>query len=771
MSNSRVTQGVAIASEWSLAEIDVLCDAFEDALRRGEEPRIGDYLEQCEGPLRGTVFAELMQVELELRPESGSHATYRQYLSQFPEYSDVIETIAFKHGLTTSHSPGLCPGVSSEPGSSPRDNPRAEPGAMEEVPSRIAHFQLQEKLGTGGMGEVWRAWDSRLKRTVAIKIPRNRQLSEQELHRFLREGRAAGQLNHPHIVSVHEVGRDGHLAFIVSDFIEGQSLQQWLANRVVPLHRAAEVCAQLAEALHHAHEHGIVHRDLKPSNILLSADGSPHVVDFGIAKWTDDTLQLTLDGFALGTPAYMSPEQARGDSAHVDRRADVYALGAILYTMLTGKAPFTSDTPTAVLRAVLDDSPPLPRSLRRDIPRDLETICLKAMEKEPSRRYATAEAMAADLARFMRGDPILGRRPSLLEKTARLVRKRPAAAVAVMLGLLSIAAFGFAGVLARENRSLQGLIPITLETKPPGARVVFVPLHPSTQEPEAEKAVYPTMRSPVNAEIKPGDYLVVAALDDGRFHEVYRRVPKDSSEIVNQRTGGWHRSGEGIVLNTINIPDLNVTEGMAWVDPNVGKATELSVAPRQLPFYVDVRELTYGDCPACLVRKNGDLQRKVLLDHAITVDFDSACDYAEMMGKRLPTVGEYVSAALQPKMKTCTDVDFAQTEFGPAGTPECDRVGHAMPIAGLYSNVAEWTTTALGPAEQNKGAFANLNIPQISLYRIIKGGDMAVVDGNPSAAPEHRDPNTGFGIERYRTKPGVGFRCVRSASPRFLSTP
>jgi serine/threonine-protein kinase len=774
MPNRGATRRVASATEWSPEEIDVLCDAFEDAFRRGENPRIEDYLEQCEGPLRSAVFSELMLVELELREDPEKKSSYSRYLASFPEFSDIIETLAFKHGLTTSHSPGLYPGAYSEPDVSVRENPRTEPGAVKEAPTRIAHFQLQEKLGTGGMGEVWRAWDSRLQRTVAIKLPRNRHLSEQELHRFLREGRAAAQLKHPGIVPVHEVGRDGDLAYIVSDFVAGASLQQLLDQQPLKPLRAAEMCSQLADALHHAHERGIVHRDLKPSNILLSADGNPHVVDFGIAKWADDAHNLTLQGSALGTPAYMSPEQAAGDSSNVDQRADVYALGAILYKMLTGQVPFPGEDPAAILRAVIEKSPPPPQSLRREIPRDLETICNKAMEKKPSCRYATAEAMAADLKRFMRGDPIVGRRPSLIEKAVRVVRKRPALTAAIMLGVLAVTAIGFATFLARENSSLLGLISVEVETNPPGARVVLVPLNETTQEPQGEKAVFPAQRTPLSVKLQPGDYLIVAALDDGRFHEVFRHVPKDPQTGKSQLSG-WSPRGGGVALRTINIPNLSVTEGMAWVDPKVVAASQLPPARYPPSFYMDAREVRFSDCPVSvdgggLVAEEKGLaaNRKSHPDHAATVSFDFACYIAESLGKRLPTAGEFQCAASLPKTANCTEAENLGTEFGPAGTPECDRVGSPTPIRGLHSNVAEWTTTALRRAEQDNSPFEALHIPQIALFRIVKGGSMAVVQGSPTLASKDRDAAGGFGIERYRSYPGLGFRGVRSSSPRFL---
>ena len=279
---------------------------------------------------------------------------------------------------------------------------------------RLAHFELQQKLGAGAFGSVWKAIDTRLERVVAVKIPRL-SLDENEAESFFREARAAAQLSHTNIVAVHEIGREADVVFIVSDFIDGETLAEKLAKGNFNERRAARILAKLARALHHAHVEGVVHRDLKPGNIIIDRSGDPFLMDFGLAKRRSGEATLTMEGKVLGTPAYMSPEQAAGHSHHVDGRADIYALGVILFQMLTRELPFRG-SPSMLLHQILNDDPVRPRRLNQSISVDLETICLKCMEKSPEKRYGDAAALAGDLDHFLKGEPIEARPVGSIER-------------------------------------------------------------------------------------------------------------------------------------------------------------------------------------------------------------------------------------------------------------------------------------------------------------------------------------------------------------------
>jgi WD40 repeat protein/tRNA A-37 threonylcarbamoyl transferase component Bud32/ribosomal protein S27E len=323
-----------------------------------------------------------------------------------------------------------------------------EPGATTtyqstELPETIGKFHVLQLLGRGAFGSVYKARDPELDRVVAIKVPRAGYFrTHEEEERFLREARSAARLSHPGIVPVHEIAHAEGVPYLVSDYVESLTLADLLTGVRPDFQETAELVARLAEALDHAHRAGIVHRDIKPSNILIDGARAPHLTDFGLARRDEGEITVTIEGQILGTPAYMAPEQAAGEA--VDGRGDVYSLGVVLYEMLTGELPFHGNQ-RMLLYQVVHDEPRPPRRLNDRIPRDLETICLKAIAKQPARRYATAGALADDLRRYLKREPIKARPTGRAERLWRWCRRNPIVAT-LSASLLIVLIAGLVGV-------------------------------------------------------------------------------------------------------------------------------------------------------------------------------------------------------------------------------------------------------------------------------------------------------------------------------------
>jgi serine/threonine-protein kinase len=318
----------------------------------------------------------------------------------------------------------------------------------------VPGYEVQAVLGRGGMGVVYKAWHQRLRRTVALKMllagPYSR---PEELERFLREAETVAGLQHANIVHVHEAGEVDGVPYFTMEFVEGGSLAQKRAGTPQPARPAAALVASVAEAVHSAHQRGIVHRDLKPGNILLAADGTPKLSDFGLARRLEAATGLTQSGAAVGTPGYMAPEQAEGKARDVGPAADIYALGAIFYELLTGRPPFCGETATETLRQVVSQDPVPPSRLNAAVPRDAETICLKCLQKDRQRRYPSAAALADDLHRFGRNEPIVARPIGPLERARRWTQRHKAAAalVATAVALLALTIGGGAWLLQQRT--------------------------------------------------------------------------------------------------------------------------------------------------------------------------------------------------------------------------------------------------------------------------------------------------------------------------------
>jgi tetratricopeptide (TPR) repeat protein/predicted Ser/Thr protein kinase len=315
---------------------------------------------------------------------------------------------------------------------------------------RFGKYILVRELGAGGMGVVYQAYETELRRTVALKFIRGVE-AERDLERFLREAQLAATLSHPGIAPIYESGVHEGKHYFAMQFVEGRTLDQVLAAEERPsVRRGVEILAAVADAVEYAHEHGIIHRDLKPANVMVDARGRAFVMDFGLAKSVRAGSSLTGSGLTVGTPAYMSPEQAQGDPARIGPRTDVYALGACLYQLATGKPPFDGENVVELLVDVVHRDPVPPRRANPKFPVDLETIALKALDKDPDRRYASAAEFAAELRRWMEGEPILARPAGPLSRFAKRVRKQRTAAAGALALVLGLAVGG--GILAARMR-------------------------------------------------------------------------------------------------------------------------------------------------------------------------------------------------------------------------------------------------------------------------------------------------------------------------------
>jgi serine/threonine-protein kinase len=380
-----------------LNRLNRLCDRFERAWREGSSPRIEDYLVQVADAERAELLQELLSLEIHYRRQRGELPTADEYLSRFPQLDRAALEAELVSEPSSIHANPLAATVQGTP-----SRRIAPPGPGVRV-RYLGDYELLQEVAHGGMGVVYKARQLSLNRLVAVKMILAGELATQEAHdRFHAEAEAAAALDHPNIVPVFEVGEYEGQHYFSMSYVDGQSLAARLADGPLPPREAAELVVTVAEAVEYAHQRGVIHRDIKPSNILIDCHGRPRVTDFGLAKQVDRGSELTATGQALGTPSYMAPEQAAGQINAVSPASDVYGLGALLYALLTGRPPFQAATPLETLTQVVAREPVPPRRLNPAVPKDLETISLKCLEKAIPRRYPSAQALADDPGAFSR---------------------------------------------------------------------------------------------------------------------------------------------------------------------------------------------------------------------------------------------------------------------------------------------------------------------------------------------------------------------------------
>lgn len=406
-----------------LRKIDEIADRFEAEWSAQRRPRIEDWVSSVKPNFQPRLLAELMAIELEWRLDRGETPSLQEYLKRFPEQNQVIAQVF--SDWEQSISLEATGDFKAEPGDTLV--PHADLTPAESLSSGklfLDRFQLQRKLGQGGFGSVYEAYDVQLGRAVALKVPHSG-ANEETRKRFLSEARAAGKLRHNQIVTVFDGGDSEGTLYIVCELIDGKDLAQTIQTRSPSLPQLIGWIRDAATGLAYAHQEGVIHRDIKPANLLVSADNRILVADFGLARRLDDNSAITVDGSVFGTPAYMSPEQAVGNTALIGPASDQYSLGVVLYEILTGRLPFHGKNIPQILYQIQNNEPPSPRTLHPAVPEDLEAICLKAMSRDPADRYTDLEAFAADLQRWLNHEPVLARPVSFAERTRRRIKRHP----------------------------------------------------------------------------------------------------------------------------------------------------------------------------------------------------------------------------------------------------------------------------------------------------------------------------------------------------------
>jgi serine/threonine protein kinase len=439
--------------DWTLPpsqaqRVDQICDAFETAWKTlgeapsmGQRPKIEDYLEGVSPPELQVLLRELILLDLFYRKRIGENLALEEYQARFPgiardtpavfRQAESLERTQEKPGAEAGNLPptaaaktigageltASAPSVAADPLS---DAPISAE-AQSDYPS-IPGYVILRQLEAGGMGVVYQARQAGLNRLVALKMIRTPRAEPEELARFKVEAEAVARLDHPNIVRIHDFGEHNGLPFFSMEFVAGGNLGARLGSGSTAPQETAALMEALARAMHHAHEQRIIHRDLKPANVLLTVEGVPKIADFGLAKCLDRDTTITVIPTVMGTASYMAPEQARGDTRAIGPPADIHGLGAILYEMLTGRAPFLAETRDLTIHQVRLKDPAPPTHLRAGVPPELEAICLKCLEKVPQDRYATALDLAEDLRRFRLGEPLSIQPISELERTTRWAR-------------------------------------------------------------------------------------------------------------------------------------------------------------------------------------------------------------------------------------------------------------------------------------------------------------------------------------------------------------
>ncbi len=669
---------------------------------------------------------------------------------------------------------------------------------------KIGHFEVHELVGEGAFGTVYKAWDSELHRNVAIKVARLNRISKETAKQFVREARAAAGIRNPNVVQVFEIGTLDNSTYIVSDFVDGISLSEWLKVNKLSPKDAVGMMLKICRGVQAAHETGVIHRDLKPGNILLNQQKEPLITDFGLAKReAPNEITVTLDGKIFGTPAYMSPEQARGDVRDIGRLSDVYSLGVIFFELLTGRRPFTSTQSRTILYRILTEDPVSPQKINRDVPTDLERICLQALEKVPEKRYASAADFAADLERYLNGFPVKARQYGAFQRASKWVRRNRAISAAILVAAAAVFA-----IVPSVFRRPAGMVSVIATTDPPATRIVFTRYNDALRVPHRSSFSIESAASE-KTWLWPGLYKVEAFGSDNRFHEVWRRVPDLRQQSARDQFfphKSWKTNEDGTVLlpefrlfRESDIPDkmASVTGGVFSMGVNDVQKLSPRHEHRVRDLLVGINEVSMDDFRRVLgqYKLSGlDQTYLSLVDARFGDRSDEAGDmpvtgypkdvailYCELSGGRLPNHAEWEFVAT-----SAGTTNYSTGESPPVATIEELKVvstkesspdeSHATGVRNLCFSVGEFTDSVpvtytmlypqlfnIPPAEENPEVMALL-----STREEVRGADLAWVLGMPSTTtPSGRtrcsiDSVWGTDADSTKNRSRIGWRLFRS---------
>lgn len=689
---------------------------------------------------------------------------------------------------------------------------------------RIAKYSVLKLVGKGGFGAVYLAFDTQLERNVAIKLPRVGRMTTGQVEMFVREARIAAQVNNPNIVSVYEIGTHDEMAYIVTDFIDGKSLSAWRQEAQPDYRESVELCITISRALHEAHEKGIVHRDLKPGNILVDKAGIPYITDFGLAKRsvTDDET-IAGRGDILGTPAYMSPEQACGESYLSDRRSDIYSLSVVLFELLTGRSPYQSSG-SDLLQFVREAQTASVNELAPAVPRPITEVCEAGLSYRPENRPQSAKVFADRLQAALDGENSL-RSIVTLERVDRHKKALGfliAIPVIVLVGALIFWATrpgdndegqaGAKGAGGTQNEAVGQVgdeggragaesptaVLVNLATLRPGAKIAIARLDPSSGKPDESTVIRLEKPTPTNVWLDPGMYCVEVVHPSFTFQHVYRSVPSNTAAVPsrykhrrwsvspgNEREISWPMievvQPDTEFLRLSEIPAGSFTTG--WTEHLFEPARTIQMRAFQMMTYemsIGLYSSYRSDLP--LDWPTDQLPYPEAGDPVRFVRFDEAIECLEDFGLRLPTREEfdYVFTNMgETEFPGGEAIDLSSGwKFGTVDRDELSATTDpriSPPVVGLSGNVLEWTSS-IPQAYLPDGS---LDVPddilasQWRLQRLVRGGPPEVVQGELSPGDSiepvaSRAPWVSRSHPMMKAAAGLGFRGVRDVEPRWL---